>query len=685
MFTQGLVCADSTEREAAPFNTFSLHGGYNETGGKNNSVFSGSALVSAPWCEAIVVHDEEREHYLRLRYDVSRGRIAYEQRVNDSEQFSRYRGLSFWVRGEEGTITCHIQAKMKHSYVVPVTNEWKKVYIPFKKISYAQSFSPHDVRSVSFIIEKNGLKDDVGAINIDDVMFEVAVPRTRNKVLPEPSVIYRINSKRVNRSYPSQSLVLETRVRAIKKIQELIEEVRFEISPQGKEQWMYVAHADHADNGSYAGLWDAQYFPTGDYQCRAVIVYDDNVYMYGNPITLSISNSGDASFSLFLDKLQRSQFRYITREKDAQRGLINAASDQKDITDITACAMALCAYAVGIERGFITRKVGAEHVLALLDGVRSLRGAHGFFPAIAPMNADVDISAFAGDTVVTSWVVAAAWFMEDYFDRLSENERAIRTYARDIISGVVWRKALIKNDAGDMVLARNVIGAEKVAHPLAGFDEGMLAHVVAFAAERHAIGADAWEAWKQTFTNNQFAWYSVIDDGVLPHKQDPHIFLSVKHAIEGQNNYYKDAAVSTLINREFGLRTMKASRGVWGIYPTTGPEGKKQYAVTARPEDFDGTICPPALCASLPFAAEASIAGINALRDAYPEKSVGPYGLRESINHENDFFNVNYNARNLLRAFLHIENYRTGFVQRRFSQIPSVRIALSRLGFKSDR
>ena len=58
-----------------------------------------------------------------------------------------------------------------------------------------------------------------------------------------------------------------------------------------------------------------------------------------------------------LDKLQRDTFGYFLGETNRANGLVPDSTREGAPSSITAVGFALAAYAVGAERGFITRAV----------------------------------------------------------------------------------------------------------------------------------------------------------------------------------------------------------------------------------------------------------------------------------------------------------------------------------------
>ena len=68
-----------------------------------------------------------------------------------------------------------------------------------------------------------------------------------------------------------------------------------------------------------------------------------------------------------LHELQRSTFRYFWQETNPDNGLIRDNTAAADLpASIAGVGLALAAYAVGVERSFVTRAQAAERTLATL-------------------------------------------------------------------------------------------------------------------------------------------------------------------------------------------------------------------------------------------------------------------------------------------------------------------------------
>src|SRR5215207_1646963 len=79
-------------------------------------------------------------------------------------------------------------------------------------------------------------------------------------------------------------------------------------------------------------------------------------------VCMSYSGANDGA----LDKLQRDTFGYFLKETNPQNGLVPDNTREGAHCSITAVGLALAAYTVGAERGYLSRPEAAKRTLTTL-------------------------------------------------------------------------------------------------------------------------------------------------------------------------------------------------------------------------------------------------------------------------------------------------------------------------------
>jgi hypothetical protein len=136
----------------------------------------------------------------------------------------------------------------------------------------------------------------------------------------------------------------------------------------------------------------------------------------------------------------------------------------------------------------------------------------------------------------------------------------------------------------------------------------------------------------------------------------------------------------------------------WGITAGDGP-GLKTLKIDGRHRRFlgyaargvpygpdDGTICPPASLASLPFAPELALSALRQFCACYPEMTRDsrlPSGFNPTLSGECSNGWVSEGRFGLDQGILvlMIENYRSGLIWKLMRQCPYIRDGLYRAGF----
>jgi hypothetical protein len=138
-----------------------------------------------------------------------------------------------------------------------------------------------------------------------------------------------------------------------------------------------------------------------------------------------------------LETLQRETFDYFVHEANPTNGLIIDKTQANSPASIAATGLALAAYPVGVERGFLTRAAAVERTLTTLrffwnspQGPEpNATGYQGFYYHFLDMQTgrrtwDCEVS-----TVDSAFLLAGALSAAAYFDAGSADEREIRGLA----------------------------------------------------------------------------------------------------------------------------------------------------------------------------------------------------------------------------------------------------------------
>jgi hypothetical protein len=339
------------------------------------------------------------------------------------------------------------------------------------------------------------------------------------------------------------------------------------------------------------------------------------------------SNDADAPV---LDKIQRAAFEYFLHETNRANGLVLDKTCSDWPASIAATGLALTAYPVGVERGFVSRAEATERTLTALRFFWHSRqgpepdatGYKGFYYHFLEMQTGArawqcELSTGESALRVGGMLTAAA-----YFDSDSPAEREIRELAEQLYARVDWRWA---QNGGATVSHGWKPEIGFLPYRWEGYDEALLLYVLGLGSPTHALSPESYRAWASTYV-----WRTVYDipflhAGPLFTHQLSHVwidFRGIQDAFMREKgiDYFENSRRATLIQQQYAMRNPRGfahyGEFCWGLTASDGPGDVTRVidGIERRFFDYlarevpdgpdDGTIAPWAVVASLPFAPE---------------------------------------------------------------------------------
>jgi hypothetical protein len=421
-----------------------------------------------------------------------------------------------------------------------------------------------------------------------------------------------------------------------------------------------------------------------------------------------------------LDDLQSKAFRYFDLHVDPDTGLVLDSTQPDSPCSIAAVGFALSCYPVAVERGWMARELALSHSLmaarffdnADQSGAPDGVGYKGFYYHF--LHADTGRRAWQSElsTIDTALLIAGFLLAAQYFCSGSPEERELRHRVENIYARADWRWA--QNNEPSITMGWK---PESGFLPWRwyGYNEAMLLYVLALAAPRYNVGADAYEAWTSTYRWRKLYGHRVLYGGPLFLHQFSHVWLDLRgirddFMREKKTDYFENSRIATLIQREYAIRNprkfMRYAKDCWGFTASDGPgdgsvvtvenaEGKKQrrrfYGYIARGAPFgpdDGTLSPWAAIASLPFAPDIVLEAVRYFEDMIGHSPKG-FGFHASFNPTypdgapgGGWVSPWHYALNQGPIVLMIENHRTGLIWKLMRECESIRLGLQRAGFE---
>lgn len=420
---------------------------------------------------------------------------------------------------------------------------------------------------------------------------------------------------------------------------------------------------------------------------------------------------GDAE----LEKLQRESFAYFLYETNPVNGLVIDKAATNWPASIAATGLALAAYPIGVERGFMSHAAAVDRTLATLrffwnspQGPEpDATGYQGFYYHFLDMQTGRRAWQCELSTIDSTLLLAGALTAGLYFAADTPDEHEIRTLADGLYRRADWQWA---QNHGATVTHGWRPESGFLTYRWEGYDEALLLYILGLGSPTHPLPESSYVAWASTYRWEHCYGYDYLYAGPLFTHQLSHIwvdFRGIQDAFMRAKgiDYFENSRRATNVQREYAvdnpLRFAHYGEHCWGLTACEGP-GPDTINVAGIERQFfdyvargvpygpdDGTIAPWALAASLPFAPEIVLPALDyCIHDVKLTES-NRYGFKASFNptypaasgNPHGWVSPWHFGLNEGPTIVMVENHRTGFVWQLTRGCPYIAGGLRRAGF----
>jgi exo beta-1,2-glucooligosaccharide sophorohydrolase (non-reducing end) len=540
--------------------------------------------------------------------------------------------LSFWCYTNEpiAQLPRLVLKDAAKQFTVPLTihrglpaRHWTQIKIPLREFVTASihPFDPHRTTSVSFI---QGSADSIAhTLIIDDVEI---VPEHTPPVLPS---------------------------------------VPRDLAAKGYERHIDLSWKATADQSVtvYRSLENGPFEPIG-IQAPGVNRFTDfigkvnaharyRLSPQSRPVPASTHSMTDHEL---LTMVQEASFHYYWDGAHPVSGMAreNLPGDDRIIAT-GASGFGIMALIVGVDRHFITRQRGLDHLLTITHFLAQADRFHGAWPHFMDGATGRRLPVFdmydnGADLVETSFLMQGLLAARQYFQdkELSKNITALW-------DSVEWDWFRRTPDGAALYWHWSPEYSWHIDHPLNGWNEVLITYLLAIASPTHSVPASlydsGWGGFPKKFTGPLFfTHYSYMGF-------DPH------------NGYFKNLREMALANHAYSVRKRYLA-GAWGITAVDGPTGYVPYEPNSTLDD--GTIAPTGAISSFPYTPELSLEALHHFYRDLGRNLWGIYGFRDAFNLKENWFSGIYMGLNQAPMAVMIENYRTGLVWKSFMANPEI-------------
>jgi hypothetical protein len=422
--------------------------------------------------------------------------------------------------------------------------------------------------------------------------------------------------------------------------------------------------------------------------------------------------------TVLLDSIQHKTFLFFMNERNPENGLVKDRSASWAPASIAAIGFALPSYAVGVERGWITRNEAADITLTILrfflNSTQSpdtnVTGFQGFYYHFLRMNTGTREWNCELSTVDTGLLMMGIIFSRNYFNQNNEIENEIREISAALIKRINWDFFQMPDKGNHPNSISMGWTPENGLHQMGwvGYNEALFLYILA-AGSGMTNAEISFEEWLK-----HYDWRTPYPN--LSHAAFPPLFghqfsfcfidpkgLQDKFMSEKGIDYFENSRRATYVQRHFAVDNPHGWIGYdslcWGISASDGPTEKYNFDTkeflgyagrgTSGPDlnyFDDGTIAPYASISSIVFAPEIVFPTIKSFNERYGKNLWSSYGYLDAFNPTLNWFNKEYIGIDQGPLFLMIENFRSGLIWKFVMKDQIILSGLEKLGFtKSDK
>ncbi len=417
-----------------------------------------------------------------------------------------------------------------------------------------------------------------------------------------------------------------------------------------------------------------------------------------------------------LVKLQHESFNYFLYEANPGNGLIIDKTAADWSASIAATGLALAAYPVGVERGFMSRSAAVKRTLSTLrffwnspQGTEpDATGYKGFYYHFLDMQTGRRAWQCELSTVDSAFLLAGALTAGIYFDADTLDEEEIRTLAASLYRRADWQWA---QNEGLTVTHGWKPESGFLEYRWEGYDEAMLLYVLGLGSPTHPLPESSYAAWVSTYRWERSYGYEYLYAGPLFIHQLSHVwidFRGIQDAFMRNKgiDYFENSRSATYVQQQYAIDNPLKLSGYastcWGITASEGP-GPDTIKINGIDRQFfdyvgrgvpdgpdDGTLAPWSVVASLPFAPEIVLVALDYCIHQAKLTKFNSYGFKASFNptHPGEAGNPYgwwvspwHYGLNQGPIVLMIENYRTGLLWQLMRNCPYIVTGLRQAGF----
>jgi hypothetical protein len=414
-----------------------------------------------------------------------------------------------------------------------------------------------------------------------------------------------------------------------------------------------------------------------------------------------------------LDRLQRAAFGYFVETMNPANGLIPDTSRPNSPVSIAVVGFALSVYPAAVERGWMERAEAVRRSLLALrffrdsdqSGSPVATGYKGFYYHFLDIHTGRRVWQSELSMIDSALLIAGVLTAATYFDADQDDEAELRELADMLYRRIDWHWT---QDPAKTIYQGWKPESGYLHYGWEGYSEAILLYALALGSPTHPVTADAYEGWVSTYQWENLYDQDFLYAGPLFVHHFSHAWVDLRgirdpFMREKCSDYFENSRRAVTVQRRYAQLNPHEFTGYdcncWGLTACDGPtddrpevanEPRRLFGYAARGVPYgpdDGTLSPPSVLTSLPFAPEASLAALRNMLMRHPQILVDDRlaaSFNASVTDANGlpWISAGHYGLDQGAAFMMIENHRSGWIWQLLRRCGYLREGLLRAGFE---
>lgn len=390
-----------------------------------------------------------------------------------------------------------------------------------------------------------------------------------------------------------------------------------------------------------------------------------------------------------LDLVQEKTFDYFYEFAHPASGMARERNTSGNTVTTGGTGFGIMAIIVGIERNFITRTEGVQHLDKIVTFLETADRFHGAWPHwLNGSNGDVvpfSTKDNGGDLVETSFLVQGLITFRQYLEPADTAGNNLINRITTLWEDVEW-DWYRKNNENVLYWHWSPNFGWEMNFAMYGYFEEQITYFLAASSPTHSIP-------KIVYTNGYGKNGGIVKNnthyGIKLPLESPAPLFWVQYSYLGLDphfsddyaNYWEQNRNATLINHAYCVANPKKFVGYsdecWGLTSSDNPDGYNAHS----PGNDLGVITPTAALSSFPYTPDESMKALKFFYYKLGDKLWGEYGFYDAFNLTRGWFASSYLAIDQGPIVVMIENHRTGLLWDLFMSAPEVHEGVDKLDF----